>query len=102
MAYIDPVAVSPAHYRLVLQNDRVRVLEMTLNAGEIDEEHSHPPEAVYFITGGRLRIHLPDGTAVEAEVADGSAMWHEAWTHRVENIGTTDVRAVIVEDRTGM
>src|SRR5687768_15294288 len=43
MAYIDPVAVSPAHYRLVLENDRVRVLEMTLKAGEIDEEHSHPP-----------------------------------------------------------
>ena len=66
------------------------------------EEHSHPPEAVYFIKGGTLRIHLPDGTAEEVVVPDGGAMWHEAWTHRVENVGATDVRAVIVEDMTGM
>jgi hypothetical protein len=26
-------------------------------------------------------------------------MWHEAWTHQVENIGGTDIRAVIVESK---
>jgi hypothetical protein len=26
-------------------------------------------------------------------------MWHEAWTHTVENIGNTDIRAIIVEDK---
>jgi hypothetical protein len=26
-------------------------------------------------------------------------MWHEAWTHRVENVGETDIRAIIVESK---
>jgi hypothetical protein len=28
-------------------------------------------------------------------------MWHEPWTHRVENVGTTDIRAIIVETKNG-
>ncbi len=101
MTYIDPVHVSPDHYRTLLENDHVRVLEMNLKPGEIDEEHSHPSETVYFIKGGKLRIHLPDGGAAEAELPDGGVMWHEAWTHRVENIGSSAVQAIIVESKTG-
>lgn len=44
-----------------------------------------------------MKIHLPDGGAVEAELLDGHVLWHEAWTHTVENIGTSDIKAIIVE-----
>lgn len=40
MEYIDPVEVSPRNYKLLLENDQVRVLEMNLKSGEIDEMHS--------------------------------------------------------------
>ncbi len=100
MQYIDPVEVSPGHYKLVFENEHVRVLEMSLNAGEIDDTHSHPSETVYFIQGGKLRVHLPDGEAVELEVPDGGVIWHEPWTHRVENAGSSDVLAIIVENKT--
>ena len=33
------------------------------------------------------------------EFPDGFVMWHEAWTHRVENVGTTAIRAIIVEPK---
>jgi hypothetical protein len=26
-------------------------------------------------------------------------MWYEDWTHRVENVGTSDIQAIIVEAR---
>lgn len=99
MTYIDPIEVSPANYRLLLENDRVRVVEMTLRPGEIDEMHSHPSETVYFIKGGSVRVHAPDGGTAEVEFPDGSVMWHEPWTHRVENVGGSELRAVIVEDK---
>lgn len=99
MTYIDPVSVSPDHYKILLENEWVRVLEMSLKPGEIDEVHSHPSETVYFLHGGTLRIHLPDGGATEAAVPDGGVMWHDAWTHRVENIGVSEVRAIIVESK---
>jgi hypothetical protein len=52
---------------------------------------------VYFITGGKVRIHLPDGESVELEPPDGHVMKHEPWTHRVENIGDTDIKALLFE-----
>ena len=99
MAYIDPVKVSPNNYKSLFENDQVRVLEMNLGVGEADEMHSHPSETVYFIKGGKVKIRLPDGGAVEAELPDGHVMWHEEWTHRVENVGTTDIQAIIVESK---
>jgi quercetin dioxygenase-like cupin family protein len=97
----DPVRVSPAHYTLLLENDRVRVLDMHLQPGEIDEPHAHPSETVYFLRGGTLRIHLPNGEVVPADFPDGGVMWHEPWSHRVENVGATAVHAIIVEDQSG-
>lgn len=101
MTYIDPVDVSPQHYRVLLENEHVRVLEMTLPAGQMDERHSHPAETVYFLRGGKVRFHLLGGETAEAEVPDGGAIWHEPWTHQVENIGGTDIHAIIVESQEG-
>ena len=53
---------------------------------------------MYFITGGKARIHPPDGVSQDLEIPDGFAMQHEAWTHRVENIGETEIRGVIFEN----
>lgn len=97
--YTDPVAVSPTNYRTLLENEHVRVVEMRLKRGEIDAPHSHPAETVYFVQGGKLRLHLPGGETAEAEFPDGGVMWHEPWTHRVENVGTSDVLAIIVESK---
>ena len=96
MAYIDPCEVSPEHYRVLFSNEHLRVVEMTLPAGAKDNEHSHPNETVYFITGGKVRIYVGDDS-MEAEIPDGHVMYHEAWTHVVENIGDTDIHAVIFE-----
>ena len=99
MAYMDPVKLSPDNYKVLLENDHVRVLEMNLKAGETDNTHSHPDETVYFITGGKVKIHLPAGGAMEADIPDGHVMWHEAWTHTVENVGSSDIKAIVVENK---
>ena len=97
MAYIDPVEVSPKNYRVLMENVHVRVLAMELKAGEKDEVRSHPSETVYFIKGGKAKITLPEGGSMEVELPDGHVMWHEGWTHQVENQGRSDIKAIIVE-----
>jgi mannose-6-phosphate isomerase-like protein (cupin superfamily) len=97
MEYKDPITVAPNNYRLLLEDGDYRLVEMSLAAGTSDIEHSHPNEMVYFITGGKVRIHLPGGESVELEVPDGHAMIHEPWTHRVENIGATNIKAILFE-----
>lgn len=99
MSYIDPIEASPNNYRLLLEEGNRRVVEMTLKAGESDITHSHPNEMVYFITGGKVRIHVDNGEFVEADIPDGHVMAHDPWTHRVENIGSTDVRAILFETK---
>ena len=98
-AYIDPVEVSPDVYSVLFENDTVRVLDMTLPAGQSDVEHSHTAETVIFVKGGNAHIALPDGNAMDAELPDGHIMWHEAWTHTVSNTGDTEIKAIIVESK---
>ncbi|NKX50241.1 cytoplasmic protein, partial [Arthrobacter deserti] len=39
---LDPVTTDPDHYRVVLENDRVRVLEFTDQPGDKTNVHRHP------------------------------------------------------------
>ena len=57
MEYKNPIEVSPNNYRLLLEDGDYRLVEMSLPAGTSDIEHTHPNEMVYFITGGKVRIH---------------------------------------------
>ena len=96
MPHLDPVVVSPEQYTLRHDTPEARIVEMRLAPGTIDTEHSHPHEYVYFIRGGKLRIHVGD-EAVELDIPNGHVMDHEPWTHRVENIGGTEIHAIIFE-----
>lgn len=88
---------APEHYRLLLQDESVRLIEFTIEPGERDDWHHHPHEAFYVIEGGTIRIELPDGEVIEANFEAGEVTSHGPWTHRVENIGDTSFRAIIFE-----
>lgn len=93
----DPVKVSPGVYKVLFENEQVRVLEMNLTPGQEDQTHSHPREVVYFLGAAQAQISLPDGKVVDKEIASGEVLYNEAWTHRVKNAGRSAIRAVIVE-----
>lgn len=94
--YIDPVDVASQHYRLLQDGTRARMIEMRLAPGERDNEHSHPNEFVYFITGSKARIYVDDDV-MELDIPDGMVMEHDPWTHSVENVGDREIVAVIFE-----
>jgi hypothetical protein len=48
-------------------------------------------------THGKLRITFPDGRAEERTVKAGTAVWSEAVTHAVENIGVSDLHEGHIE-----
>lgn len=58
--YIDAIEAASDNYKLLSQEGNVRVIEMNLKAGQIDNEHSHHSETVYFIKGGKVKIHVGD------------------------------------------
>lgn len=90
---------SPEQYELLLENERALVLKMVLKPGESDSFHRHNTETVYFEKGSKLKIETLGGEPIVADVPDGHVMWHEAWTHRVTNLGEQTAIAIIVEEK---
>ena len=94
--FLDPTVVADANYTLLSTEGNIRIVEMVLEPGQTDNIHSHKNETVYFITGGQAKIHVGD-EVMEADVPDGHIMHHGPWTHSVENVGETTIRAIIFE-----
>ena len=93
----DPVKVGPTIYKVVLENERVRVSEIHFAPGAKMPMHEHPDHFVYMMSDGKLKLSYPDGHSQEMDVHPGQTVWMNAETHAGENIGTTDVRGLVVE-----
>lgn len=59
--------------------------------------HSHPDKVIYAVNDWKVRERLPDGTSRVVEGKAGTARWGKATHHAVENIGTTEVRNIVME-----
>ena len=95
---IDPVAASPDMYRVLLENEHVRVVQYEIRPGESDGWHTHPAKTSYVSSGGTLRITTADGTSFVVEEESGAAAWLDAiGKHYGENIGDSIVRIILVE-----
>jgi quercetin dioxygenase-like cupin family protein len=93
----DVVKVSPETHRVLLENAHVRVLNVQVKSGEKVAMHSHPAGILYYLSDAKLKIAYPNGKTEEREVKAGTAVWSEAVTHAVENIGATELREVQTE-----
>ena len=93
----DAVTVAPHIYKVVLENDRVRVLEVRAKPGDRTELHSHPAMVAIAITDGKFRFGFPDGQSAEAELKLGEAMYLDPVEHTTEITGTGEVHALLVE-----
>jgi quercetin dioxygenase-like cupin family protein/ketosteroid isomerase-like protein len=96
----DPVILSPQYYKVLLENDQVRVLEYRLKPGQKEAMHSHPAGVVYLLSGARVKFSYPDGRNEEKPAAAGETFWREPTTHAVENIGDTEAHAIAVDFKT--
>jgi quercetin dioxygenase-like cupin family protein len=92
----DPLKVAPGMYKLIFENDRVRVMEVTFKPGERVAEHSHPDHFVYVLTGGKIKITAGE-KVTEADVTPGQVLWIPAEKHWAVNVGNTEVRLVVTE-----
>jgi quercetin dioxygenase-like cupin family protein len=96
----DPVKTSPQYYKVLLENDQVRVLEYRLKAGKKEPMHSHPAGVVYVLSGAKLKFGYPDGRTEEKAAATGETIWRDPTTHAVENVGDTEAHAIAIDLKT--
>lgn len=93
----DPLAMYPQNYEVLVENDRVRVLDFRLRKGDSEEPHAHPANVAVFLADFTIRFTFPDGTTGLREGHPGVVAYSEAVTHASRNIGDTDAHGVLVE-----
>jgi beta-alanine degradation protein BauB len=95
----DAAAADPRAYRVVLENERVRVLEFKSRPGLGvcgQGMHYHPAHITVSLTGARLKKIEGDKVSFP-EIAPGHVFFAEAETHSAEVIGGSGTRTYIIE-----
>ncbi|MBI1354614.1 MAG: hypothetical protein GC160_09730 [Acidobacteria bacterium] len=95
---LDPLEVDPRHYSVDFENEQVRVIRVTIGAGQAAPLHQHArPRAVVYLTDADFEQTLEDGSQVASKQRRGDVVWSDQPVrHRELNRGG-DFEAVVVE-----
>ena len=102
---LDALVADPDHHSLLLENERVRVLEPRIRAGDRTPLHTHRWPAVFlivswsdFVRYDEIGHVIVDSRQVETLRSPPSTLWSATLPpHALENVGTTDIQIVSVE-----
>lgn len=92
----DPVKVAGNAYKVVLENDQIRLLEMRAKAGTKIPMHAHPAYVAYDVTDVKAKFTDETGKNEEINTKAGDAVWSEPETHAV-TIESADARVLVIE-----
>ena len=96
----DAVTSEPRSFRVVLENESVRVLEFKSGPGFGvcgQGMHYHPDRVGVSLTGAKVRNTNAEGKTVVREIPAGHVSFSPAETHSAENIGGSGTRTYIIE-----
>src|SRR6476469_4373250 len=96
----DPTVVDAKHYKVMFENDQVRVLKITYGPKEKSVMHEHPNAVAVFLVDGQIKFELADGKSQDAAVKAGQAMFTPGGKHLPENVGDKPFEVVLVELKT--
>jgi len=102
---LDAVTAAPRNHKVLLENDRVRVLDVTVAPGEREEVHAHCRPSVMYVTYlGIARDYDAQGHLIdEQKVAPPPSQFPQTFwlestpPHSVENLDSRPIHLVRVE-----
>jgi beta-alanine degradation protein BauB len=83
--------------KVLLENDRVKVVEVRMSPGDKLPMHTHPAYVVFTMNHSKVKFTFPDGSSRIAELVKGRATYSDGITHEIENIGATDLLNLDIE-----
>jgi hypothetical protein len=94
----DAVQVDPQHYKVELENNRVRVVRIRYGPREKSVMHEHPPGLVVFLTDANFTFTYPDGRTEPIQAKAGQVVWNaERWEHLAESLSDIGFEAIYVD-----
>jgi hypothetical protein len=94
---LDPLHTDGDKYRLLFENQLVRVLRYHDAPGAKTHLHHHPCFVLYALGPFKRELAFADGSQRTREFHLGDATWMPAQTHAGRNIGDTPTDALLVE-----
>lgn len=106
---LDAMRAAPDHHTVLLENERMRVLDTRLEPGDRTPIHAHPwPATLYVLSWSDFVRHDPEGKVLvdsrgmTAKPTPGSALWSAPLPpHYVQNVGQTSLHILAVEIKPG-
>ncbi len=97
----DAVTASPDVYKVIAENDSLRMVAATWKPGQRDMMHSHPAIGIYILSDcEKMLVHYADGTSEDWSAESGAAGTNAPVTsHAIENIGDTECRLIFFEPK---
>jgi quercetin dioxygenase-like cupin family protein len=93
---VDFVEAAPKQTKVLVDNEKVRVIRATFKKGDKVPMHSHPDIVVYIIKGGgKTKFTMQDGKSFESDSKAGDATFRPAVTHSHEHLN--DSEALVIE-----
>ena len=74
----DADKVSPQSVKVLFENDRVKVVEVTLNPSDSLLPHSHPDNFAYTLGDAKLRVNYIGKESVDFDAKGGQIIWSDA------------------------
>jgi hypothetical protein len=94
---LDPVKIDPAHYRVELENEKVRVLRIKYGPHEKSVMHQHPPSVQINLTIAHLIVTYPDGRTESIHAKAGQVLAVPASERLPENLSDFPYEAIAIE-----
>ena len=82
---MDFVEAAPKQTKVLVDNEKVRVIKVTLKKGDKIPMHSHPDLVVYTVKGGKVKFTNADGKVIETDSKAGDVAFRPAVTHSHEH-----------------
>ena len=93
---LDPLVTNPDHYKVIFENDQVRVLDFTDKPGDITTPHVHPNSVMVTLSSFRRRLQAGDHSR-DLDISAETTSWFPAQQFAGENIGDTPTHVIFVE-----
>jgi quercetin dioxygenase-like cupin family protein len=94
---LDPVTLNPEHYKVEVENERIRAIRISYAPGDKSEMHSHPASVAVLLTDADVRYTYPDGSTEVIHGNAGDVMWLPPTTHQPENVGDNRFELIEIE-----
>lgn len=83
--------------KVLVDNDKVNVSEVTFAPGAVADWHSHPQYSVYAVTAVKMKVEVAGQPDVILELKAGEGGYSPAVTHKTTNLSKKTFTAIVSE-----